>query len=41
MGFQVRMLLHSRMSAGREFQADGAATTEKARSHAVINHHIA
>ena len=27
---KVRMLSHSRMSAGREFQVDGAAT-EKAR----------
>ena len=27
---KVRMFLHSRMSAGREFQVDGAAT-EKAR----------
>ena len=28
---KVRMFSHSRMSAGREFQVDGAATTEKAR----------
>ena len=32
---KVRMLLHSRMSAGREFQVDGAATEKAQRTSSV------
>jgi len=33
---KVRMLSHSRMSAGREFQVDGAATEKMQRASSVV-----